>query len=155
MTGHVGDSDIDRDAEELHASRDDPDEWDDETAEVHVRPMTTSVVSFRMPHDDLNRLQSISRARGESISDFVRDSIRVRIGHLSDAGAADSGVRFAAAADTPELEAIARIDGVEPAHTTGALSVPSGGATPRSRYDSVRSRQSSICWPSECPSPLA
>ena len=113
MTGHVGDSDIDRDVEELHASRDDPDEWDDETAEIHVRPMTTSVVSFRMPHDDLNRLQSISRARGESISDFVRDSIRVRIGHLSDAAAADSGERFAAAAGTPELEAIARIDGVE------------------------------------------
>ena len=113
MTRHVGDSDIDRDAEELHASRDDPDEWDDETAEVHVRPMTTSVVSFRMPHDELNRLQSISRARGESISEFVRDSIRVRIGHLSDAGAADSGERIAAAAGTPELEAIARIDGVE------------------------------------------
>ena len=84
MTRHVGDSDIDRDVEELHTSRDDPDEWDDQTAEVHVRPMTTSVVSFRMPHDELNRLQGIARARGENISDFVRDSIRVRIGHLSD-----------------------------------------------------------------------
>ena len=113
MTRHVGDSDIDRDVEELHTSRDDPDEWDDETAEVHVRPMTTSVVSFRMPHDELNRLQGIARERGENISDFVRDSIRVRIGHLSDAGGADCGEHVATTTGTPELEVIARIDRVE------------------------------------------
>ena len=113
MTRHVSDSDIDRDVGELHVSRDDPDEWDEEPTEVHVRPMTTSVVSFRMPHSELDRLQGIARARGESISDFVRDSIRVRIGHLSDTGAAGSDEHVATAAGTPELEAIARIDGVE------------------------------------------
>ena len=113
MVRHAGDSGIDRDAEQLHVSRDDPDEWDEEPTEVHVRPMTTSVVSFRMPHSELDRLQGIARARGESISDFVRDSIRVRIGHLSDTGAAGSDEHVATTAGTPELEAIARIDGVE------------------------------------------
>ena len=101
---------IDPAAEELHAGRDDPDEWDEEPAAVHVRPTTTSVVSFRMAHSELDRLQSIAGARGESISDFVRDCIRVRIGHLSGAGVAENLVTTAGA---PELEVIARIDGIE------------------------------------------
>ena len=113
MVRRVGDSGTDRDVEELHASRDDLDEWHEEPAEVHVRPMTTSVVSFRMLHDELNKLQRIARARGESISDFVRDSIRARIGHLSDPGAADSGKHVGTTPSTPELEAIARIDSVD------------------------------------------
>ena len=111
MARQVGHPGIDPDVEELHAGRDDPDEWEEEPAAVRVRPTTTSVVSFRMPDGELDRLQSIAGARGESISDFVRDSIRVRIGHLSDAGTADSGEHDAAAHTTPELEAIARIDG--------------------------------------------
>ena len=113
MAGHGGDSGIDPDVEELHAGRDDPDEWDEEPAGVRVRPTTTSVVSFRMPHDELDMLQSIARARGESVSDFVRDSIRVRIRHLPDPCTADSGKYLAAEDASPELEAIARIDGVE------------------------------------------
>lgn len=110
MAGQVGYLGSDADVEELHTSRDDPDEWDEERAAVRVRPTTTSVVSFRMPHGELDRLQSIAGARGESLSDFVRDSIRVRIGHLSDARIDENLVATAA---TPELEVIARIDGVE------------------------------------------
>lgn len=117
QVGHPGtDADIEElhaaDIEELHASRDDPGEWDEEWAAVRVRPTTTSVVSFRMPHGELDRLQTIVRTRGESISDFVRDSIRVRIGHLSDSGAVDSGEHVAAPETSPELEAVARIDGI-------------------------------------------
>ena len=112
MARQVGHPGIDRDIEELHAGRDDPDEWDEEPAVVRVRPTTTSVVSFRVSHDELDRLQSIAGARGESISDFVRDSIRVRIGHLSDSGAADSGEHVATTETSPELEAVARIDGI-------------------------------------------
>ena len=109
MARQVGHPGIDPDVEELHAGRDDPDEWDEEPAAVRVRPTTTSVVSFRMPHSELVRLQGIAGARGESISDFVRDSIRVRIGHLSDAGVDENLV---ATAGTQELEVVARIDGV-------------------------------------------
>ena len=112
MAKQVGHPDIDPDVEELHTGRDDPDEWDEEPAAVRVRPTTTSVVSFRMPHDELDMLQSIAGARGESISDFVRDSIRVRIGRLPGPGTADIGEHGAAADATPELEAVARIDGI-------------------------------------------
>ena len=42
----------------------------------------------------------------------MRDSIRVRIGHLSDPGTADIGEHGAAADAPPELEAVARIDGI-------------------------------------------
>ncbi len=110
MARQVGRPGIEPDVEELHAGRDDPDEWDEEPAAVRVRPTTTSVVSFRMPHGELDRLQTIAGARGQSISDFVRDSIRVRIGHRSGAGVDEDLVTTA---DTPELEVIARIDGVE------------------------------------------
>ncbi|MCY3926358.1 MAG: ribbon-helix-helix protein, CopG family [bacterium] len=112
MPGHVEHSGIDGDVEELHAARDEPDEWDEEPAAVRVRPATTSVVSFRMPHSELDRLQSIAGARGESISDFVRDSIRVRIGHLSDTRGGDRGEHVAATEASPEVEAVARIDGI-------------------------------------------
>lgn len=112
-TGTTANSTIDPDVEQLHAGRDGPDEWDEEPATVRVRPTTTSVVSFRVSHDELDRLQSIARERAESISDFVRDSIRVRIGHLSGPGAAVSGEHVATTAAAPEVEAIARIDGVE------------------------------------------
>lgn len=113
MARQVGDPGSERDIEELHAGRDDRDEWEQTPAAVRVRPTTTSVVSFRVSHDELDRLQSIAGERGESISDFVRDSIRIRIGHLSDPDAAASDEHAATPACTPELEAIARIDGVE------------------------------------------
>lgn len=110
MARQVGDPGSERDIEELHAGRDDRDEWEQTPAAVRVRPTTTSVVSFRVSHDELDRLQSIARERGESVSDFVRDSIRVRISHVS---GADVDENLVTPACTPELEAIARIDGVE------------------------------------------
>ena len=112
MARQVGYRGTDADIEELHASRDDPGEWDEERAAVRVRPTTTSVVSFRMPNSELDKLQTIVRTRGESISDFVRDSIRVRIGHLSDTSVGDRDEHVAATEASPELEAVARIDGI-------------------------------------------
>jgi hypothetical protein len=113
MVRQVGRPGIDPDIEKLQAGQDDPDEWDEAPAAIRVRPTTTSVVSFRVSHDELERLQSIAGARGESISDFVRDSIRVRIGHLSDPDPAAGGEHAVTTAGTPELEAIARIDGID------------------------------------------
>ena len=103
MARQVGYRGTDADIEELHASRDDPGEWDEERAAVRVRPTTTSVVSFRMPNSELDKLQTIVRTRGESISDFVRDSIRVRIGHLSDTSVGDRDEHVAATEASPEL----------------------------------------------------
>ena len=42
----------------------------------------------------------------------MRDSIRLRIRQLSDADTADSGEHVASPEATPELEAVARIDGI-------------------------------------------
>ena len=112
--------DIDPAVEELRADRDDPDAWDEAPAAVRVRPRTTSVVSFRISRDDLDSLQDVTGARGESISDFVRDAIRARICLLSGPGEADSGEHGAIDAASPELEAIARIDGVEVAEVIRA-----------------------------------
>lgn len=63
---------------ELHQHRDDPDEWDDEPENVFVRPVVSEVVSFRLPSDELDWLQEAARDRGESLSEFIRDSIRMR-----------------------------------------------------------------------------
>ena len=103
----------DSDVVRLHETRDDPDEWDDAPAPLRVRPVTTNVVSFRMSHDELDGLQSIVRARGESVSEFVRDSIRIRMNSVSVLDPEDGHHAFPAAAETAELEVIARIDGVE------------------------------------------
>lgn len=112
MARQAGTPGIDSAAEELHAGRDDPDEWAEEPAPVHVRPTTTSVVSFRLPHDELELLQTVARARGESISDFVRASIRKRIGGAA-AIASDDSTDAGPPTRTPELEVVARIDGID------------------------------------------
>ena len=141
MPRYGGDSDTHPDVEQLHAGRDGPDEWDEEPATVRVRPTTTSVVSFRVSHDELDRLQSIARERAESISDFVRDSIRVRIGHLSGPGAAGSGEHVASTAGTPELEVIARIDGIEVSEVIRAALVAHVAARRRDPTFQMRLRE--------------
>lgn len=67
-------------AEELFEHRDDEGEWDDEPAEVQVRPTTTEVVSFRLGSGDLDRLQAAARARGVSLSEFIRQALESELG---------------------------------------------------------------------------
>ena len=69
----------DAEIEDLHKRRSDPGEWDDEPAAVQVRPTTTEVVSFRLAPEELDRLQAAVRERGESLSQFIRDSIQMRL----------------------------------------------------------------------------
>ncbi|WP_419845675.1 ribbon-helix-helix domain-containing protein [Candidatus Poriferisocius sp.] len=68
----------DSEVAELHQHRDDPDEWGDEPEDVLVRPAVSEVVSFRLPSDELDWLQETAQGRGESLSEFIRDSIRMR-----------------------------------------------------------------------------
>lgn len=67
-------------AEELFEHRNDDDEWEEEPAEVHVRPSATEVVSFRLTGDELDRLQSAARDRGASLSEFIRRAIEHELG---------------------------------------------------------------------------
>ena len=99
--------------EDLHAHKDDPKEWSEEESEVQVRPTTSSVVSFRIPHSELDALLSVVEARGESLSGFVRDAVRLRLGHLAGTptNAADEPNAIATVG-APEAEVVARIDGI-------------------------------------------
>lgn len=67
-------------AAELFEHRHDDDEWDDEPADVRVRPSTTEVVSFRLASDELDRLQSAARERGVSLSELIRGAIQRDLG---------------------------------------------------------------------------
>ena len=67
-------------ARELEATRDDPGEWSDEAVEVEVSPQRSQVVSFRLSADELDRLMLAIEESGESLSEFVRTSIAMRIG---------------------------------------------------------------------------
>lgn len=66
-------------AEELERTREDADEWGDERVEISVAPMRTQVVSFRLPLEELETLNSAAGAVGESISQFIRRAIDLRL----------------------------------------------------------------------------
>jgi predicted DNA-binding protein len=68
-------------AAELEASRDDPEEWDSERVEIDVQPGRSQVVSFRLPLEELERLSAIAGATGESLSEFIRGAVELRIRH--------------------------------------------------------------------------
>lgn len=67
-------------AGELEALRDDPDEWSDAAAEFNVRPRRTEVVSFRLPQAELDELEAAADAAGESLSEFIRGAVELRLG---------------------------------------------------------------------------
>lgn len=66
-------------ADDLFDHRNDPDEWDDQPVEIEVRPTGSEVVSFRLPSDELDRVMEAARAVGESLSQFVRGALSVRL----------------------------------------------------------------------------
>ncbi|CAN5684495.1 hypothetical protein BH24ACT26_BH24ACT26_02090 [soil metagenome] len=66
-------------AAELHEHRHDEGEWEDEPAEVEVRPKSTSVVSFRLPSEELDALEDAAERTGESMSEFVRKALALRL----------------------------------------------------------------------------
>lgn len=71
-------------ADDLFDHRNDPDEWDDEPAEIDVRPTGSEVVSFRLPSDELDRVMEAARAIGESLSQFVREALNDRLESLEE-----------------------------------------------------------------------
>jgi hypothetical protein len=64
---------------ELHAHRNDPEEWSEETEDIEVRPSGSEVVSFRLPSEELDALAEASKEAGESLSEYVRKAIAVRL----------------------------------------------------------------------------
>ncbi len=64
---------------ELHEHQDDPNEWSEEAVPIEVRPGRTSVVSFRLPTRELDALEEAAAAAGESISEYVRKAVVLRL----------------------------------------------------------------------------
>lgn len=65
---------------ESEASRQDPDaHWEEQPAIVKVKPSGSEVVSFRIPVEELDRLEEAASAAGQTISQFVRATIALRL----------------------------------------------------------------------------
>jgi hypothetical protein len=67
-------------AADIWAHRDDPGEWSDKAVAIEVKPSRMELVSFRIPSDELDELQSSAAAAGESLSHFVRMAVALRLG---------------------------------------------------------------------------
>jgi hypothetical protein len=66
-------------AAELFEHRSDKDEWGEEAVPIKRRPSRTEVVSVRIPSSDLDLIEERAEQVGESISDFIRGAIAVRL----------------------------------------------------------------------------
>lgn len=66
-------------AEELWQHRNDPDEWEEEAEEIEVKPRRSSVVSFRLESDDLDELERAVAGSGETLSEYIRKALRIRM----------------------------------------------------------------------------
>ena len=67
-------------ADELERTRDDEGEWSNEPVEIEVRPTRTQVVSFRLPLEELEQLAAAAGLVGETLSEYIRGAIEVRVG---------------------------------------------------------------------------
>jgi hypothetical protein len=63
----------------LQASRGRSDEWNTDENHIVVASRKTEVVSFRLPSDELDHLEDAAADAGESISEYVRTAVRLRV----------------------------------------------------------------------------
>lgn len=73
-------------ADELFAHRHDAGEWEEKPERIEVRPALTSVVSLRMPASELKLLSRAAALSGETLSQYIRKSVQIRIQGVSVAG---------------------------------------------------------------------
>lgn len=68
-----------READELYQRRHDPNEWAEEAEEVKVKKSRSEVVSFRLPSEDLDRIEEAAAARGQTLSELIREALRASL----------------------------------------------------------------------------
>jgi hypothetical protein len=66
-------------ARELYEHRNDPEEWGEEAEEIEVKPRRSSVLSFRLPPEELDALEQAMARTGESLSEYIRGALAFRI----------------------------------------------------------------------------
>ncbi len=59
-------------AQELYEHRNDPGEWCEEAEEIEVKPRRSSVLSFRLPPEELDALERDTARTGETLSGYIR-----------------------------------------------------------------------------------
>lgn len=65
--------------EDLWEHRHDPEEWGEEAVEIEARPTGSTVVSFRLPYKEYEALEEAASERGETLSEFIREAVRLRL----------------------------------------------------------------------------
>lgn len=66
-------------ATELRASRTEPDEWDETPVQASVARERNVLMSFRISASEVIALQRAARQGGESLSEFIRKAIGLRL----------------------------------------------------------------------------
>lgn len=66
-------------AARLHKGRKDPTAWHEEPEQIEVRSSRSAVVSFRLPTNEFQSLHNAATLNSESISEFIRKAIALRI----------------------------------------------------------------------------
>ena len=59
----------------------DADLWTQELTKIEARPARTSVLSLRLPTKEFHALLRAARGAGESVSEYVRTAIAMRLAH--------------------------------------------------------------------------
>ncbi len=68
---------------ELWEHRHDPEEWSEEAEEIEARPTGSTTVSFRLPWEEFEELEEAAAAKGESLSEFIRKALRLRLQRIA------------------------------------------------------------------------
>lgn len=76
----------DTEISELHEKRDDPEDLEQEPASIRVRRAATEVVSFRVPSAEFDQLRAVAEEHDESLSQFIRGAIQMRLEGLESRG---------------------------------------------------------------------
>lgn len=66
-------------AKELYEHRNDPGEWGEEAEEIEVKPRRSSVLSFRLPSEEMDALERDMERTGESLSEYIRNALALRL----------------------------------------------------------------------------
>lgn len=68
-----------QEADDLYEHRNDPEEWAEEAEQLTVKKTSSEVVSFRLSSDELDLVEEAAAARGQSLSEFIREAVRTSL----------------------------------------------------------------------------
>jgi hypothetical protein len=63
----------------LYAGRNEAGDWDETSIEAQVQPHRAVVTSLRLPVSEFTAVQKAAKASGQTVSDFIRAAIGIRL----------------------------------------------------------------------------